>query len=103
MLFLLASLATLSPPLTYRQARELAFQTPYALDAARRGDDPSAFKGQWDNNGWTFRLFARNCTSQSCLIGWVHVDRTTGAITDPVAEKPIQSRHLAALEAKLRM
>lgn len=103
MLFLLASLVTVSAPLTYRQARELAFQTPYAVDAKAKGAAPAALKGQWVDNGWTFRLFARDCTSQSCLLGWVHVNRTTGEITDPVAEKPIHSRHLAVFEAKLRM
>lgn len=36
MLLLLASLASVSLPLTYKHARELAFQTPYTLDADRR-------------------------------------------------------------------
>ena len=89
MLFLLPGLAALSSPLTYHQSRELAFQTPYALDARERSADPAALKRQWDDDGWTFRLFARNCTSQSCLIGWVHVNRKTGEITDPIAETPI--------------
>ncbi|GHH26032.1 hypothetical protein GCM10008023_40110 [Sphingomonas glacialis] len=102
MLFLLASLVSISAPFTYHQARELAFQTPYALDAKRRGADVAARKGDWDHDGWTFRLFARNCTSPSCLVGWVHVNRATGAITDPVAEKPISSQHLTLIEANLR-
>lgn len=99
MLFLLASLAAISSPPTYRQARELAFQTPYALDAERRGYEVAAHKGQREGDGWTFRLFARNCISQSCLVGWVHVDRMTGAISDPIAERPIDTPRLAAIEA----
>ena len=100
--FLLAILASIPSPLTYRQARELAFQTPYALDAVSRGAKVAARKGQRDRDGWTFRLFNRKCVSQSCLIGWVHVDRRTGSITDPVAEKQISSQHLTFIEAHLR-
>lgn len=102
MLFLLASLAAISSPLTYRQARELAFQTPYALNAERRGYDVAAHKSQRDGDGWTFRLVARrNCGAQSCLLGWVHVDRVTGAISDPVAEKSIRTAHLGQLETAM--
>ena len=102
MLVLLMSLVSTSPPLTYTQARELAFQTPYALDAESHGTRVAARRGRREGDGWTFRLFSRNCVSRSCLIGWVHVDRNTGAITDPIAEKPISSQHLTAVEADLR-
>lgn len=102
MLLLLASLAVFSRPLTYQEARALALQAPYASEAERRGARVATRKGTKDGEGWTFRLFARDCVLQSCLIGWVHVDRGTGEITDPVSEKPINSRHLTVVEADLR-
>jgi hypothetical protein len=59
-------------------------------------------RGQKAGDGWTLRLFAQNCVSPSCLIGWIQVTAGTGEITDPVAERPIRWQHLNAVEADMR-
>ncbi len=72
-------------------------------DAVGRGDRPA----QDDRAGAGSLPKARGIAPSSQIrnpagSGGLHMDRRTGAITDPVAEKRISSPHLAGVEHGLR-